>query len=223
MKECPTCGDNFDTEHGVKCHHTQVHGESLVERDTSTCDNCGEEFEIEPGNANKFCSRDCADEHRTPSGEDHHNYVEYETVECEWCGGEFEAKTGNPNRFCSTECNSAWQSEDFGGEDWHLTGKTGEDHPVYKGYVRHYPREEVWEELREEVFAEYDGECQNCGISRSEMKEEYGYDLDVHHIKKIREFDDPSDAHTVDNLEPLCRVCHRSIEHNNPTGSSKAD
>lgn len=29
MVECPTCGDEFDTERGVKIHHTQSHGVSL--------------------------------------------------------------------------------------------------------------------------------------------------------------------------------------------------
>lgn len=31
MAGCPTCDDSFDTERGVKIHHTQVHGVSLNE------------------------------------------------------------------------------------------------------------------------------------------------------------------------------------------------
>lgn len=31
MEDCPTCGDSFDTERGVKIHHSQAHDISLTE------------------------------------------------------------------------------------------------------------------------------------------------------------------------------------------------
>lgn len=213
MKECPSCNDTFDTEHGLKSHHARVHGESLVDPDIHECDNCGENFEGHPGNTNNYCSRECADVHRTLSGVNHHNYVEYTKYECEWCGESFRGKPSNKNRFCSRECNSEWQSEAFSGEDCWLYGKDGAAHPRYSGgRVDDYP--EDWSDVREAVIERDDGECTDCGIGRVQCQSKHGYDLDVHHIEPIDSFDDHTNAHSLDNLTTMCRSCHRRNEHN---------
>ena len=39
--ECPTCGDEFNTKHGMRIHHYGAHGERLPNR---TCQSCGKQF-----------------------------------------------------------------------------------------------------------------------------------------------------------------------------------
>lgn len=35
---------------------------------------------------------------------------------------------------------------------------------------------------------------------------------DVHHIKPVRDFDEPQEAHEMTNLITLCKRCHTSAE-----------
>ncbi|WP_394327071.1 HNH endonuclease [Halopenitus malekzadehii] len=39
-----------------------------------------------------------------------------------------------------------------------------------------------------------------------------GREPDVHHLKPVREFEDPQDTHTLSNAVTLCRLCHRLAE-----------
>ena len=39
-----------------------------------------------------------------------------------------------------------------------------------------------------------------------------GREPDVHHITPVRDFEDPQDAHRLDNVVCLCRSCHRLAE-----------
>jgi len=79
--ECPTCGrDDFETERGMKYHHTRKHGESLS-RVSFSCDCCGEEFERNQSEVNDsseyhYCSLDCKHEHGeyALSGKNHPSY-----------------------------------------------------------------------------------------------------------------------------------------------------
>jgi len=45
--------------------------------------------------------------------------------------------------------------------------------------------------------------------------DELGQKPDVHHIKPFRTFDEPTEAHDLDNLIALCRSCHRNAEEGN--------
>lgn len=64
--ECPTCGDSFDSESGMKIHHAQAHDESIAGVSVE-CENCGNsfrkrqyEFEIYDSH---FCGDDCRIKH----------------------------------------------------------------------------------------------------------------------------------------------------------------
>ena len=49
------------------------------------------------------------------------------------------------------------------------------------------------------------------GVTKADL----GRKPDVHHIIPVREFADPEDAHTVDNLICLCVTCHRNADVGN--------
>lgn len=61
---------------------------------------------------------------------------------------------------------------------------------------------ERWKEARQAALAR-DRVCQDCGASE---------DLHVHHIRPVKEHNDPEDAHHVGNLVVLCASCHRKWE-----------
>lgn len=66
MKTCPTCGVPFANRKGMRKHHTDVHGESLVKTIEETCDHCGDSFEYtdSENRTAKYCSRTCANRDR---------------------------------------------------------------------------------------------------------------------------------------------------------------
>lgn len=87
----------------------------------------------------------------------------------------------------------------------------GEEHPDWDGgHTLEYGGE--WRERREEAI-ERDGEkCRRCGVTRKEVRETSGRDLHVHHIKKLKKFDDPSEGHRLENLLTVCQGCHAVLE-----------
>jgi len=56
-------------------------------------------------------------------------------------------------------------------------------------------------------------ECLACGMSNEDHSEKFGSRLNVHHIKKARNFDDYQTANRPENLVTLCNSCHKQYEH----------
>lgn len=54
--------------------------------------------------------------------------------------------------------------------------------------------------------------CERCEFSNEDHKRVYCEGLHAHHIQKVDHFDHPDEAHTLDNLEILCKQCHL-LEH----------
>lgn len=196
MTGCPTCGDDFDTAHGMKVHHKLKHGESLV-REKRSCENCGEQFEefesrIQRGKG-RYCSTEC--KHATGQV----------IINCKQCGSSAKKPKHRANRhqqsFCSQGCWGAWLAEN----------SHGEDNPNWKeGGIRNYGSN--WLETRLAVLNRGEYACQKCGIHNSELRRSGRLPLEVHHIIPLREFDAPEDANFLDNLTPVCRSCHAELE-----------
>ena len=66
--ECPTCGDEFDTKHGVRIHHYGAHGERLPNR---ICRACGKQF-YDDESKRTYCDK--CDPPTTPSGQNNPNW-----------------------------------------------------------------------------------------------------------------------------------------------------
>jgi len=211
---CPWegCEDTFDTESGMKCHHTMVHGESiagvLIE-----CAQCGDTTRKQAAflrdSENHFCDAECYGDWQSENcrGEDSRRWEGGKvTIQCDQCGKEalmWEHRVGqNDRQFCDDDCYKEWQSQN----------RVGEDHPGWRG--GDYPRDRGtdWPALRGKTLEEYGYECQGCGRHDDDHHAEHGVGLHVHHIQPVRQFDDPADADTVDNLVPLCRDCHPEWE-----------
>ncbi|WP_337653229.1 homing endonuclease associated repeat-containing protein [Halomontanus rarus] len=86
-------------------------------------------------------------------------------------------------------------------EPLHLVNESCGVYPEY--YGANWPKE------RKNAIERDNKECRACGTSREEHRDEYGRDLDVHHIKPVTEFEQLIDAHYLENLITLCWSCHR--------------
>jgi DNA-directed RNA polymerase specialized sigma24 family protein len=69
-----------------------------------------------------------------------------------------------------------------------------------------------WANIREEIIDDAEKSCEVCGKTREEHYGEYGFDLHVHHVKKLRNCDSFEEANDPDNLICLCVSCHKKWE-----------
>jgi len=239
-EECPTCGKRLATEQGVRIHHTQTHDEPLPNRvcdgcgfefydsqarreycddcnlnaaehngnwrgakETTTCERCGSAFEYYPSNKDGVYCADCVAESEEFLGDSYVKDAEWVTKECEQCDEPMEILQSRiergEGRFCSLGCVGDWLSDNIVGEQHHQW-KEGET--LYRG---------DWWSARRRARERDNYECRVCGMDSSKLNRE----LDVHHIRPIREFDDPQESHTLDNVITLCRSCHRKAEVGN--------
>lgn len=67
---------------------------------------------------------------------------------------------------------------------------------------------QLQQSTRQEVFDQRGHECLFCGVTGEQHEQEYGRDLDVHHVipKRKGGSNDPS------NLIPVCIGCHKTLE-----------
>jgi 5-methylcytosine-specific restriction endonuclease McrA len=223
----------------MRQHHTQVHGDPLPNRtckgcetdfydpkarktfcedcnpeagkhngnwrdakEETTCERCGERFEYYPSDKKGVYCPECVAEADEFLGDHYAEVHDIDRIErtCDYCETEMtvlasERKYGI-GRFCSRECLSEWMSENRSGKNHHnwLTGSR-----TYAG---------LWWEAREKALERDDYRCQNCGKSADEI----GQNPDVHHITPLADFEDPQDAHRLENLIVLCRQCHAAVE-----------
>lgn len=229
--DCPTCGKSLNTEQGMRQHHTKVHGDPLPNRtckgcgvefydekarldycddcdpnagehngnwkgakETTVCERCERSFEYYPSDKEGVYCPSCVEEADEFLGEHYRDVHDIEPVErqCEQCGGEFSIlpcfiREGG-GRYCSRDCFSAYLSENRVQKEVRYNGD--------------------WLRMKRQALDRDDHRCQHCGKDRGEI----GQEPDVHHITPLREFEDPQEAHSLDNLVALCRSCHADAE-----------
>ena len=96
--KCPTCHKELASKRGMRSHHSQVHGRSLIE---GKCEICGKVFKRWTDN-DRFCSHACAGKYFSKL------YDKGKTAVCETCGEEFHISPSHPRRFCSRDCYRRW-------------------------------------------------------------------------------------------------------------------
>lgn len=228
---CPTCKKDLPTLAGLRQHHAKVHGEHLPNR---TCVGCETEF-YDSKAQRKFCD-DC-----NPNAGPHNGNWRNakETGECRLCGRSFEYyPSDKPGVYCPT---CVKESGEFLGVPYHEVHDIkrvrrecehcGEKFTLLRSDVERDRRagrfcshkclclamkesntpetyNRGWAKIKRQARERDEYTCRKCGIKEEELEQR----LDVHHIKPVREFDEPSDAHTMGNVMCLCRVCHVKTE-----------
>ncbi len=197
LKYCDDCDPNAG-EHNGNWKDAQ---------ETAECQRCGSEFEYYPSDKYGVYCPECVEAADDFLGTPYADTIEVETIErtCDHCGADMEVlaserQYGN-GRFCCQECLWSWMSEN----------RRGSDHPQWTGAASKYYGS--WNSARKRTLERDDYECQNCGKGRAAL----GRNPDVHHIVPVREFDDPVNAHFIENLVSLCPQCHAKAENGDIT------
>lgn len=151
----------------------------------------------------QFCDMDCKGDYYSANPAELHERNRV-TVSCSWCGNPKEIipaqATRSEHHFCDRECKGRWWSRNI----------SGESHPNWKdGYEPYYGPN--WERRRRKTRKRDDCECVLCGVGDRASKLIHGRELSVHHVVRINDFEDPSDANNLGNLMTLCTYCHQRV------------
>jgi len=134
---------------------------------------------------------------------------------CEICGEPYHSYSRN-SKFCSYKCQRKWQSKIHSGKNNPMYGirLCGEENGNWKGGGGSYYGSN-WKEQRRKRLKRDSFTCQKCGLSNEENKKLYSKELEVHHKKPIRKFDndDWGKINNLNNLITLCSKCHSIIEN----------
>lgn len=220
--ECPTCGESFKNEHGVRAHHSQKHGGPGIEvsKVVVECDYCESKVEKYPSVAKEsdlhFCDNECQRKWKSEcKPKEEHNWYKGGPVEveCSNCKEVIERKSciveQNKRFYCSNECEAEWKSDN------QIPYRWGDNKTNYSG--RYYGSN--WQRQRKKRLDVDNYECVICGMSDAEHKREEGRSLSVHHVMGIDKFRDEETndideekANDLTNLITMCRSCHRKWE-----------
>lgn len=186
LKYCREC-NSYAGENNGNWRDAQEEGECIV---------CGESFTYYPSEkSGKYCS-DCYQDPEVSGNPPQEWWGDgSRAVSCEQCEDDFTVyrwKAENQDVFfCGRDCYARWLSKRRG------SGRTPK-----KAYGLY------WQSARKRTLERDEFTCQKCGVEQSEL----GESLHVHHILPVRIFNDPSKAHTLDNLVTLCSSCHTRVE-----------
>lgn len=96
---CPSCGKEFKSEHGVRIHHVQIHGRSLLESHCQVCNKPMRKYR----ETHNFCSNNCRNKHFSLY------FSKNAKTKCENCSAEFDVHPSRINRCCSRKCYLEWK------------------------------------------------------------------------------------------------------------------
>jgi len=232
MSKCPTCGNNFKSELGVKQHHAKVHGESLA-GDLVECAGCGDEYRTPKWQNEKFERNFCSTECKS------NGYNKQVEVVCEQCAVEFKKKRslaeGVENHYCSNECKGKAYRDRLEVVCDNCGDKFTRRRSNVKPYTNHYCGDECrvkhmrgmadpkwnggntlhgillrqmagkrWRPAKRQYFEENKRECKLCGASESPN----GSGLQLHHIIPIM----AGGVHEEELMMPVCQPCHHRVD-----------
>lgn len=109
---------------------------------------------------------------------------------CDYCGKEYDiliiAASKNKNHYCSEDCKKRYYRDN-----------KPKGPRKYSG---------IWNRIRKQALKRDNNKCLLCGSTNN---------LEVHHFKKVLDFDTPEDSHYIENLGTFCRTCHHVVEDEN--------
>ncbi|QSG02437.1 Restriction endonuclease, McrA/HNH family [Natranaeroarchaeum sulfidigenes] len=221
--ECPSCEKELSTEHGMRQHHTKVHGKPLANRECNGCGSkfydsksrkdycvncnpnagphngnwkggmtetncieCGSDFLFYPSNKQGLYCSSCIESAEGLLPDDCLPSANKISTYCRWCGALLkrhpsDLKDTTRGPFCNLECYGNWLSDNI----------IGKNHHQWRGGEIYYGQS--WWEMRRIALERDNHECSNCGKSPDDL----GQNPDVHHLKPVREFEDPGEAHSL--------------------------
>lgn len=177
---------------------------------TYVCDYCGGDFKRNKNNIedHKFCGEECFSKYLVDNNiysKDNHPHWSGDRIkkECKFCGESYKVAPGlaEITSFCKQECQANWESKN----------RTGENHPLWEGGYDSYNKGN-WTTVRKKVRKSRPNKCKKCGMKEEQHYDKYDRDLDVHHIKPLKTFDDPNKANNTTNLVVVCKSCHQELE-----------
>lgn len=182
--------------------------DATIKFECSWCGDTNEDYRstVEPFE-NSFCrDNDCRRQWMSENmcGENHPSWDGgFLDFECAYCGNIGQIKRYKfhmyEKHFCrNSDCQGKWISEN----------NRGENNPRWTGGRGRRYYGSTWIHRREERLEEDGYMCVECGMTDEEHREEYANGLHVHHLIKVRKFDNPDYAHFMDNLRTLCHQHH---------------
>ena len=169
-------------------------GETRPYRQTGknkVCKTCGEPYYVSHYRAKSshYCSLKCYYQGRWPDNR--------ETRKCVICQKQFEAMKSQKKKTCSAQCLSTHLSQI----------QEGDKSSCWRGgYAPYYGPN--WNRQRNRARKRDNYTCQDCGITEREL----GRQLDVHHKKRIGDFEDKRKTNYLSNLIAYCHPCHMKAE-----------
>ena len=207
IKECPQCGEDFDSYDGQKYCSRACNIDSQRNQVERVCGHCGTTYTTKPSHRIMYCSKECFIQGggNPLSGPEHAQYTENVTLECDVCGEEYKEIPSRKDRskYCSKTCQLSRKLP----ED-HPFSNSGENHPAWKGGSANYNYGAGWKVAREKALKRDGYSCVVCGKG----KEDLGRHPHVHHIRPVSDFESGDEAHYLLNLVTLCPKHHGQWE-----------
>lgn len=214
-RTCADCGDMFyDEKAQLKfCEDCKLRkGEKAPNyknaKETTSCDNCGSEFEYYPSDKKGIYCSDCQENaiiennltgDEFSSGEENPNWNGGKKEACcDYCGDEFSRRKkrlkDSIRNFCSPKCNIKWMRDS--------------DVDIKQLFNRDETQEttDEWMKVRRIVLERDDYSCQVCDNERSSHN-------NIHHLIPRHLFNKDTEAHYEKNCITLCSSCHTSVEN----------
>ena len=198
-----SCESNWKSENQIGENHPNWNGGNV----SVECSWCGNDLSRPEwradGYEHQFCDMECKGNYYSSNPSELHE-KERVIVFCAWCGDEKNVIPSqaqrSENHFCDTKCKGKWWSENY----------IGESHPNWKGgYEPYYGTN--WDRKRRKAMERDEYQCALCGLTDGASKLIHGRELDVHHVTRLNDFENPVDANVVSNLLTVCILCHQRV------------
>lgn len=177
-----------------KLKHYSISKEKLG-KTKHTCSYCSKTFKAKPSKNRIYCSRDCKNKAYSEkySGRNSSRWKGGKVeLECIQCGKAFSVKPARQNKakFCSNKCE-------------------GKNSRVENPKVNYGSS---WRKMRKLALQRDNHRCQVCGMTQKKHIEKHDRALEIHHLKPVKEFENPDNAHFLRNLMTVCKQDHSEIE-----------